>query len=337
MRIENSTCIKWFVETTKTLIFYSSLTLIPTGILLNFFTILIFSRKKFAKNTMGFYYTIVAFTDIIALIMVFFHMFGISIDYNFTEISSFWCKMIPYWTRVFINMSSGIKVLITIDRLICIKYYNRKAAFALKNKRTILFLMVLIFLFFCLINMPNLFYSVVDLKKTASPFNQIMFKCIAPNRISLPRDVLFNLFSSVIPFLFMIIANSILIKILIKSKQKFKKDLSLKSEYQFAFSLIFVNLFFLLTMIPIGVTTLFYYVYLKAHEGTSPLFYKATLYVFVSAFILLLNFTLQFLIHLLFNKLFQKEIISILRNFNVFKRIISWLQIDLNSSNIENV
>ena len=50
--------ISWTQNVTKSFLFYATLVVTPIGLLFNFIQILVFSRKKFEKTTMGFSYIV---------------------------------------------------------------------------------------------------------------------------------------------------------------------------------------------------------------------------------------------------------------------------------------
>lgn len=311
--------IQWSIKTSKEFLYYVNLIIVPLGIVFNFLNLFVFSRKRFKNDTMGFYYTLLAILDIFVLIMLFLGFFGISIDRDFTEISNFSCKAISYFLRVFIHMSSWLNVLITVDRLVCIKYSNKKFHF-LKNKSILSIIIFVLFLIFCLVNIPNLFFSLNNQSQYNESLdkNDKIFKCCGSYEISMSRDLIFNIIASFLPFVCMLGTNIWLIRILFKSRQKVNNDSSMKKDYNFAFSLIALNIFFLITLIPMAINTVLIHVFYYQNKN-SPLFYGASLSIFITTYISSLNFAIPFLLHLEFNKLFKKEFKSIF--FSTLKTI----------------
>lgn len=304
------------MSTWKSFLYYVNLIILPLGIVFNLITILIFNRKKFSKNTMGFYYSIVALIDILSLIMLFLFFFGISIDSDFVSISNISCKMINYWTRVFNQLSSWINVLITVDRLICIKYSNNRFVF-LKNKFILSLILLCNFILLCILNIPNLFYNLApQSSQNTTATEQTVFKCVAPASLATIRDICANISKLFLPFILMIISNIWLIRILVYSKKKVKLESRMKKESQFAFSLIAINIFFMLSLTPITVATILINIF--QNQPTSRIFYAMTLTIFITTYISAFYYAMAFFVHLKFNKLFFREVCLIL----IYWRII---------------
>lgn len=57
---EESAYIAWTKSMIKTYLYYASLIVTPIGLSLNVLLILVFARKRFARETMGFYYIVSA-------------------------------------------------------------------------------------------------------------------------------------------------------------------------------------------------------------------------------------------------------------------------------------
>jgi hypothetical protein len=117
--------------------YYINLIMCPTGLALNFISILVFNRKAFKKNTMGFYYTAISIIDIFLIVAAFINYYSVTTNQDVSLISNFSCVLMTYSNRITLQMSSWANVLITFDRLLCVTYRNK---FAFMKKKKNLFL-----------------------------------------------------------------------------------------------------------------------------------------------------------------------------------------------------
>lgn len=298
-----------FSNLIKNFLFYANVIIVPLGIIFNILTILVFSRKQFRANTLGFYYRIIGVFDIIAITMTFFNYFGYSIKYEFELKSNVSCKLIHFLNRISFQVSAWLNVMVTIDRLISLKYPNRRINFFQTKNCCIV---IGIFSLACILNGPNLLLELVT-KQTNLTSKSYFVQCTSNSAELLFYIDLVNILSRMIlPFILMIIINTLLILTLFASKSKIKHkiDTKIKREHNFALSLIILNLFFLVNLIPYSITTVL--VNLSQFKTLDKLIIAALAFV-ISSYIALLNNVLPFLIHLKFNKLFAKEFASILK------------------------
>jgi hypothetical protein len=105
----------------------------------------------------------------------------------------------------------------------------------------------------------------------------------------------------------MILLNTLLVRKLIKSKQITNREL--KKEHKFAFTVIFLNAFFVFTLIPSAIILIGSNI-VGYKDATSASSKSATIMNFayvVGQFFAGFNYTFSFLLNLKFNKLFRKE------------------------------
>ncbi len=110
---------------------------------------------------------------------------------------------------------------------------------------------------------------------------------------------------SALPFLFMIIMSVLLVTFLLRSRRKMNNQ-SMRREYQLTFTIISLNVYFLLMNFPYGLMRL-----LKDMEPYESDPFAIFLYQ-MSVMIKNIYFTMQFFIHLSTNKIFYRKFISIL-------------------------
>ena len=138
-------------------IYYINLVMLPISLVFNFISIVVFNRKTFKANTMGFYYTAISIIDISLAISAFVYYFSVAINQDVSLISDFLCVLITYSNRITLQMSSWANVLITFDRLLCVTYRN-KFAF-MKKKKNLLLAFILLFLVLTMLDIPNFFLN----------------------------------------------------------------------------------------------------------------------------------------------------------------------------------
>lgn len=305
----------WALNGTKDCIYFSNLIMVPIGLVLNLITILIYSRKKFKKNTMGLYCCIIAFTDISALIVGFFEFFGLSINNDFNIVSEFSCKLLNYMTRLTFQMSAWLHVFLSLDRLISIKYLSKKLN-PFKNRKFICLILVFLFIINCLLNMPSLYLHLIQTNQNITLFENLTIayetvQCTSlSNVVLILRDSVTILFRIVLPFILTLVINILLIKSLIESKRKIKTEQSLKREHSFAITLIAMNIFFLINLLPLATTLII--LFMIRYDNLKLV--GATFAFAIAYYISILNNVMPFCIHLKFNRLFYKEFTFVLKN-----------------------
>ena len=140
---DESAYVLWLNQIMTQFTYFINLIICPTGVALNMVSILVFSRKSFKANTMGFYYTSIALIDISVLVAGFINYYSVTTNQDVSLISTFSCVLMTYSNRITLQMSSWANVLITFDRLICVTYRN-KFAF-MKKKRNLFFGFIIFF------------------------------------------------------------------------------------------------------------------------------------------------------------------------------------------------
>lgn len=103
---------------------------------------------------------------------------------------------------------------------------------------------------------------------------------------------------------------------LIDSKRKFKANKSLQKEFNFARVIMIMNFFFLVNMIPLGITYIILNVYQTQRSSTT--FYGASLSLNITGCISAFYGAYSLFIHLKFNKIFYKEFVTILVQYKYF-------------------
>ena len=298
------------------LLFYSSLTLLPFGLVSNLFSIVIFTRKRFNKGTMGFYYTSISIVNAIEITIGFFIFYTQSLHQDVLLYSDLSCKLFLYSLFLFIEMSTWLNLFVTADRMITIAYPNRFKI--LTNKPKLLKLFLALFLILAIFNIPNLFFQ-VDVSSSFNPLtNQTstIKHCTSSPLVMRARDFVVLTFRYIVPIFLTSIMNTFLIYKVFKIKNRIRALTSvrnsIKRDYNFAVSVIALNIVFLVSLIPscIGRIVL----NMVRYEETSLILTKevalARLFSSIGMTITTMDFCFDLLVNLAFNKIFKEEFLK---------------------------
>jgi hypothetical protein len=179
---------------TNRLNFYCSLTILPIGIIMNFFTAIIFAHKPFGGTSLGFITCCLSIIDFCALSFAFLNFLPASINKDLQNLNTFSCKTINYFRRFFIKMVSWYQVLITIDRTMCI-VYNYRFRFWLK-KRFLVLIMALMMFFLGILFMADGMYDLVSVEIWSNITNKtaITHRCRSTRYAAFFSDVVSTTF-----------------------------------------------------------------------------------------------------------------------------------------------
>lgn len=264
--------------------------------------------------------------------------------------------------RTSVTLPSWIQGLITIDRLLFVIYPNRFKLF--RRKIFISAIIACVALSSALLNLPSLWFELKMTEHETirrvnstwqSPncetilYEKITFAkqtCTASREMRRLRDKFGVIFRTILPFTIILVSNSWLIKKFIASKQKMHRLSShsslqqqsnlisgestsivkspLSREYQFIFSVIVIDILFLIILLPLPISGVFFYLYTnkyfdhnKKRIATVDLLYN--FFYYLSA----CQFLLPFLVNLLFNKIFKAELVKIYHELKPKSRNVS--------------
>ena len=221
---------------------YGSVLVHPFGLICNTFSIIIFSRKKFWDNTMGFYNIILSIDNNIVIAVNFIMSFSSGYGNDILLWSSFNCAFLFYLSRLSVSFSSWLNVMVSLDRMIFIIFPNR--FLFIRNKKILATIMVIMFLLLFAINSPNFYLYVSNTYTNISNVSTVSYTCGPPKNIEVLVDTIRIFTRALIPFVLIIVINSFLIYKLIKTKNRFKNNMASKREYKFAYSISALSVFF---------------------------------------------------------------------------------------------
>ena len=183
--------------------------------------------------------------------------------------------------------------------------------------------MTIILLIIILLHIPNVFLRI----KTTSSFNNITnqtqtTKTCSAGSINMDTviDLIRIFVRAIIPFMLIIVINTLLVYNLIKCKAKFK-TISLKKEYTFALSVAALNVMFIISLLPFVFTVVILKVMNQLNMIATKTYiivnftYAVGLFTFGSY-----NYCFQFLVNLKFNSIFRHELINWLKEIKLLHR-----------------
>ena len=232
-------------------IFYSFIIAGNLGIVLNILNIRTYSRRAFSHKTVGFYNIIMSTFHILSIVTSYLFFFPYSIGKPDLMLASDWaCVSILFATSVCTQMSSWINVMVSFDRIVFVLYPHSDFFKIFKNKKQLLWIVAGILMVISICNIPNLFFSVEQ--GLVSNQNITSRKCTSSASIVFMRDLSSVILRTALPVILEFILNTILIQKLNTYKKNFtyNSNHDLKSEYKFSFTIVFVNILFLLTQLP---------------------------------------------------------------------------------------
>lgn len=314
----------------KGLNFYFSILVVPIGLILNIITIYIFSRDNLQKYKLGYLYIFSAFYDSLAIFSFIFYKYLPTEYTNIESSSSFICHTYQFFMRSLQHTPSVFQVLLALDRFFKVVFVSKQLGFTKKFK-TLLFISVIIFISILVVNSFNL-TKYLDYDKN---------KCVIAKEYSILTDIISCLIRTILPSLFIFVFNIVIIVRLVKSKNKlnlnknlsvnsFKnedsdgnvKDLKEKSggifkkkEYQFAFTVMLMNLLFCLFNFPLSITYLITNISKYEFNKSSVEMASIDIAHAITNMIAYTYHGFSFFNNFLFNSLFKKEVYLVLNSF----------------------
>ena len=290
---------------------YGSVLVHPFGLISNAFSIVIFSRKKFWENTMGYYNIILSIDNNIVIAVNFIMSFSSGYGNDILLWSSFNCAFLFFVSRVSVSFSSWLNVMVSLDRMLFIIFPNR---FLLLRKKKILTMIIsVIFILLFAINSPNFYLYVSKTYSYTNASNISTVTCGPPKNLEVLVDMIRILTRALIPFVLIIVINSFLIYKLIKTKSRFRHNVASKREYKFAYSISALSVFFIVSLTPFVLTLLLLTFMSQANLKNTKAYLVTTLCYGISVGLTTYNYCFVFLINLRFNSLFRDETVKFLK------------------------
>ena len=294
---------------------------IPLGILFNGITFYIYTRKTLIKTSAGFYFSVLAIVETLALLSGSLKYSTYNLwNFHPHNYSIFLCKFNTTATYILCQMASWILVIISIDRLILIKYpYKFVGTKFIKIRIAFI---VSIFFIITIINIPNLiFLDLISVNISNQSMNQIcIFDSLSYDQININLIDLF--LTAIIPFIIMMFSGVVAAIIILNSKNKISQStVKPRRKYRFLSTIIARNLLFLVFNLPICLTMIINNLRYQKYIYIDFVFTISNIFVYA-------NFAFSLFVHLIFNDAFYNIFIKIFKknpnNFvNVLKQVNS--------------
>jgi hypothetical protein len=277
---------------------------LPTGVIGNLLSLVIFLRSTFRSTAMGIYQAAISIQSEIFLVS---YYLNINLIFLNSEIT---CKIQYVLPLIFLQSTTLLVTVVSVDRFLLV-FYPKKFAF-LKTLKFQLIVVLLILVFSILLNlvsMLNMFYDIFSMR------------CGGTNKyVHLVVIFVIDLvFCNAIPMIIMTITSALIISKVFKLKRKLNKDKKLsRRDYHFALSSIISVVFFMVCCLPYFMNVIATIYFFVKHEGSHTISfledrYATTLAEYICWFFRFSSFSFSFIVHLSFNVLYRSEFISLFR------------------------
>ena len=304
--------------------YYTTILILPIGIVLNILTAVVFLRKGLNKTNMGFFYFWTSVLFAFTLIFYFFiYNSSIMFNYDLTLVNNASCKIVTLMKRATRNLPPWLLVIISVERYLHLKFKFNKD---FKNKKLIFFslFIVIAFLMF-IINITNFFYYLENGTNSTLVFNDTSIKeCTASEDLKFIAILTAATFRSLIPIFLLIVLNGFIISKLIANtrllKESKKKEAKMfRREYHFTFMTLVLSSFFVVLNLPDAVCHLVRNTYSSVNSQDTKTLAIIDFIWDITYDVSNFYYSSFFFINLLFNSIFRKELRLMCCFFNYFK------------------
>ena len=218
-------------------------------------------------------------------------------DFDPTIISNLGCKIYQFFNYGLDALSPWCLVYISVEKFISIAYPSKRYILKKKQNQTLFFIILCLFNFFYRLNIP-FSAGLMSINNLT-----ICFFDTYENQLIISNMDLVNLI--LIPFILMILFSSLLIGSIFKARRRVglnnsdRENRRRKQDIKVSFSLLSMNLLFILLNLPLNVALL-----LPAK------YFNIELYVFFS-YVFNISSGINFYLNLLTNSIFRSEFISL--------------------------
>ena len=291
----------------SSIVYYDNIFFLAVGVPLNLLNVFVFTRlmlNKKNKTNMGFLGLCQSIVDI-TLLMYFSLVFRSSFfGITFTNTSDALCKCLNFIRRILTCSSSWMQLINTFGRFVYVIFGYRGRFRFMKQKRYLGLIILGVLIVLALANTNNLFYY---LSKGS---------CTADNAILVASDMVLIIMRLYIPIFLMIVFNIYMIRVVIqKRKIALRENSKSKKEHHFTISVIANDVCFFLFHLPVSIYFILYDINLYSGAFNGDPLFSANYNLFgnvVKDFSLCIQ-TFSFFIYLVFNKIYRREVLYLLR------------------------
>lgn len=227
--------------------------------------------------------------------------------------------------------------MITADRFMYVVYKNRFSF--LKNKLALTAIILGVFTFVGIVDIPNLFFSLVvttTSKLTNTTINGTIVRVLTNTTSAsckgdfvptISSDLISITIRTYIPFALMLAFNTIMIKKIVGNARSFKQSSLSKKEYQFTLTVMSFDVLFFIANFPLSV---FYIIddinkYSGSNVYTIYLVYSAQMSFIggIASYFTYIEQCSSFFMYMAFNKLFRREFIGLVCFWRAGNRVFA--------------
>ena len=312
----NQAFISYLTVIANKLSYYTCLLYSSIAFVSNIINIIICLRKKLQKSIVGLYNVIISIFNILSITVITLIIFPTTVGEKSLITSTYYgCILISYILQIVVQMSSWLNLMSLLDRMICIVYPNHEFSKFFKNKTKIALIILAIFAFICVMNVGFLRLEIIDegpnYNSSSNETNAIFKMCASYDDTLLTSDIISHIMRTLLPVVLEFILNTILITKLIRSRKNLNVQRSLYRDYKFAFTIVILNVTFLVTQTPFMVAILYEHLldfyshknFIEPRQLILANFWLVITGVFASYM-----FGSIFFVNLIFNRIFKKEL-----------------------------
>lgn len=277
------------------------------GAIGNILTFVVYSRKKFAKNSISVYCRALAIADFLRTIQLVYDVITNQLAYDLIDSSDAACKIYYFVIMCIAPVSDWLLVTFSFDNMVRV-WHTLHFNFIFQRRYQIMIVAGLVLFNFGLFGAVPLSLSLKNVTNAsdASPV------CADLTSLSVTRTFLhiYVVESIFLPFVLMLVSSVVIVRCLQQSRMRIVQIKSERGskrktrEFKFAASAVLFNIIFGLLKFPVS---LYYYIILSDSQA-SLMFFLA------SQVIITFYHSSRFLVHLAGNVIFRREFMALIKS-----------------------
>lgn len=287
--------------------FYLNLLIAIAGLIANTISIFIFCKKRLNKKTnIGYLHSILCVYNACSLLS------SVFISDIIVNQSNVFCKLLNFWRRLIIDLSSFQQLYITCILFLCVKH-PKKFINLQNNRKTAIALLVMI-LFLILTNTPFLFYEIksateLNLTKISKGSDEahICYASVGLASVAIISNIFIRY---VIPLIVILALNLIILDYFNSSKNFFLRQGRRNKPKNFLRSIFILNFLFFLAYLPWAILSILMIYVEFDHSQNANINYRDKLIIFwenTSISLSYVNYMSPFFVHIIYNRIFKVE------------------------------
>ena len=314
----------------------------PIGVTLNILQLYVFSKKQLnLKTNMGSMHALLSLFNVIALVnSIFIRQLLPIFKINLKEYTNFGCKLMNFIQRFSLDLPSFQQVLISFMFFMSIKFPMKFIALQNSKKQYLFIILSMIIFAFA----ENIGYFFFELKLTYSNLTSINetdnatqlsyeYLCYSSFYLTLGTGILDVIFRNFMPFILMFIFNILIVFHIYKNHLKLHKTYKARGHKHFFISIMTINLIFFILYLPWSIAQVIVLVqYFFTARIAADIISPSSMFFFnIGWWVSYLNYICPFFVYIRFNRLFRKELFSLV-NYDSREKSSSFVPQNANKS-----